>query len=266
MALEVGGAPGVLSKFYPPHPPPLQTAVASMLNCFLVESAQVSFRLFHGPHAGQHPLLFFPRDLLGSFQTCSVHAAPQTGKEPEAERGAGMRLAKRPGRSKWPYSGLQIPRKLGEAPFQIPNFDSAGKVGSGRAASPRQVSWCARREWRHGRSRPVQVFLSQEDRKGQPLSICPPSLESLSVLGERQLRPTLTALPPSPGEGESARRDAQTWEWPRFPQSCADQRLAPPSSPTLPRAAPADRSFQPQARRRLGRSEMRGTGIQCVVC
>lgn len=46
--------------------------------------------------------------------------------------------------------------------------------------------------------------------QGRAATICPPALANLSALGERQLRPTLAALSPSPGRSQSSR----AWRYP----------------------------------------------------
>lgn len=133
------------------------------------------------------------------------------------------------GSAKGPTPGLQTPRKLEEVPFLIPQLASAGEWVVGPAASRKQLSSRVGRGWRHP-ALPAGPGVSLPRGQRRAATICPPALASLSALGERQRRPTLTALLPSPGEGESARRGAQTWEPPCLLPSRAACSLAPLSS------------------------------------
>lgn len=137
-----------------------------------------------------------------------------------------------------PAPGLHTPPKLVEPPSLTLHLDSAGEWVVTWIALRGQVSWCSGRGWRPWA--PLAgpgVFLPRGQRRAA--TVCLPALASRPALGERQLRPTLAALPPPPGrsqsglplsQGGSLQHGRQTWAWPHLARKCAACRLAPRSS------------------------------------
>lgn len=215
--------PGYLPKSIPPNPPPHQPPAASMLKCFLVDSAQVNFRLSHGSHEGQHSLLSFPRDRWGSSKRALPVLFPRLARGRRRSAALVRAPAERPGRSKGPHSRVPDPTEDGRSPFPDPAPCLGGRVGSGPGClAEAGVLVCGEGMATPGAPGRSRCLSPKRTEKGShDLPACP--RQPLSTSGEA------TSLP-SPGEGESARRGVQTWEPPCLPQSCVASRLTPLSS------------------------------------
>lgn len=164
--------------------------------------------------------------------------------------------------AKGPTQGLQTPLKLGETPFLIPHLDSGGELCGGPVASRGQMRWCAGREWRHWMP-PAGPSVSLSRGQRRAATICPSALAGLAALGERQLRPTLTAFPAAPRPALSRRGCEHTARARKSGYVLASRDRArlpdwPPTPLVSAGAAPVGWNFQPRPRRRLGGAGFRG--------
>lgn len=146
---------------------------------------------------GQHPRFSLNPWVLPNAFPCPC-CAPRGGRQSAAP---GLRpwprsrapLARRP-----PPSPPLTPAKALENPFSVPTPLPRRKVGSGLyCPSGTGVSVCGEEMTTWGAQGKSDVRLPRGQER--TATICSPALASLSALGERRLRPTLSALLPPPG-------------------------------------------------------------------
>lgn len=130
--------------------------------------------------------------------SCYALSAPQTVKGAQAERGSGTRPHRGVGtQRRSPFRVSRLHRSL-EKPLPNPAPLICGRVSSGPGCLAGAGVLCG--EGMRHRALPAGLGVSLPKGQKRTAAICLPALPSLYALGERQIRPTLTARrsPPAP--------------------------------------------------------------------
>lgn len=197
--------------------------------------------------AGQHPRFSLNPWVLPNAFPCPC-CAPRGGRQSAAPGLCPWPRSRAPARQETPPPP-PTPDKALENPFSVPTPLPRRKVGSGLyCPSGTGVSVCGEEMTTRGAQGKSDVRLPRGQER--TATICSPALASLSALGERRLRPTLSALLPppghsrpslggrgqerplSPGDGLSTREGGRLAASLRSPHLCPwELRLSDPRAP-----------------------------------